>query len=289
MLLDCLARLSRAAPGARVVVVDTDPLPGVEEQLAGLHPEVEFLPVPNHSYSRSVNLGLAALPTPLLTLMNADVLVEPGTFTDLLGSLRQYDYRSVVAPVALDGSGDPQPMGWPYQLDYLRLRRLSRGPRAGDPPPSVSVSWVAGYLQTMHRDLWNAVGGYDESFRFFNEDLDFCLRARSMGFGCRLVDSPVVHLGGSSTPDHPAFHVEGRRGGFEISRRHHGRLRQLAHEAFLWTEAALGVLTARSEEGRAGHTMMLELLRSGAWHESPFGETLDQRRTAAEPGAPKQR
>ncbi len=282
--LDCLERLEVAAPGAQVVVVDTAPEPDFRARLTARFPEARFLAAPNHSYSRSVNLGISALATERVALMNADVLVEPDTFRKLESALNACGNASVVAPLALTREDRPQDMGLPYAWHYRRLGSASRstaqqGDASAPTPASVEVPWVAGYLQLMPRALWDEVGGYDESFRFFNEDIDFCLRVRRAGYGCRLVDAPVLHLGGTSTPAHPAFHVEGRRGGMLITRRHYGPARRAAHTAFLWSEALLGSLLARSEDHRAAHAMMLEMLRSGAWHSSPFGATLDERRS----------
>jgi len=284
--LDCLERLEAAAPSAQVVVVDTAPEPAFQARLADRFPAARFLAAPNHSYSRSVNLGVAALDTERVVLMNADVLVEPDTFRKLESVLSSSGGAAVVAPLALTAAGQPQAMGLPYAWQYRRLRRARERAEAQQATPgqpaaaSLAVPWLAGYLQLMPRSVWVEVGGYDESFRFFNEDIDFCLRARAAGFDCRLVDAPVIHLGGTSTPTHPAFHVEGRRGGMLLTRRHHGPALRAAHTAFLWGEALLGRLLARSDAGRAAHEMMLELLRSGSWHESPFGATLDERRSS---------
>ncbi|MFA7461097.1 MAG: glycosyltransferase family 2 protein [Trueperaceae bacterium] len=283
LAFDCLARLAQAAPGAEVVVVDTAPERDFADQLAARHPDVRFVATANHSYAHSVNAGLAALSAQHLAFMNADVLVEPDTFTALRAALDESTGEAVVAPLALTAAGSPQPMGPGYQLHYRRLRRLRERSAASDSavpaPPSIEVPWLAGYLQLVHRALWDRVGGYDESFRFFNEDIDFCLRARALGYTCRLVDTPVVHLGGSSTPAHPAFHAEGRRGGMVITQRHHGAAYQGLHLAYLWAEALIGRRLARTTDRRRAHALVLEMLRSGDWSRSPFGATLDERRS----------
>ncbi len=286
LALACLERLRVAAPNAHVVLVDTAPDPAFEQRLAAEHPSVRFLEAPNHSYSRSVNIGVAALNTTYVALMNADVLVRPDTFRLLLEVLGDHPGGAVVAPLALTPEGTPQRMGLPYALNYGRLRAASaRAARAAEPAASsasraaaVQVSWLAGYLQCMPRELWERVGGYDETFRFFNEDIDFSHRVREQGAGCLLVDAPVEHLGGSSTPEHPAFHLEGRRGGMIVSARHHGKAFRWAHAAYLWVEAQLGRRLARSETARAAHAAVLEMLASGDWNHSPFGATLDERR-----------
>ncbi len=274
--VDCLRRLREAAPGAAVVVVDTAPEAAFEARLAREFPEIEFLPTPNRSYSHSVNAGLARLGTDHLVQMNADVLVGPSTLSDLVAVLESDELVGVVAPIARTAGGAVQNMGLPYSLNYARLQR--ERVRASDSlPASVPVDWVGGYMQVIRRDVWQKSGGYDESFRFFNEDLDFCWRVRKLGRQCRLVHSPVVHLGGTSTPDDPAFHVEGRRGGMVITLRHHGFAFRLAHSAFLWAEALLGRTFSTRPERREAHQRVLAMLRSGRWHESPFGATLDER------------
>ena len=71
-----------------------------------------------------------------------------------------------------------------------------------------------------------------------------------------------------------------------LSQRHRGPAFRGVHRAFLWAEALLGRATARSTEKRQAHAMMLELLRTGRWNDSPFGATLDDRRASlAEPAA----
>src|SRR5690606_9264111 len=56
---------------------------------------------------------------------------------------------------------------------------------------------------------------------------------------------PVTHLGGTSTPPHPAFHVEGRRGGYLVTARHLPGAARALHRAYLVLEGSLGALLAR--------------------------------------------
>lgn len=274
--LDCLRRLRDAAPEATIVLVDTHPTDDFQQRLADQQPAVRYLAAPNHSYARSVNMGLAALPNRHLILMNADVLVQSDTIERLLEVLERQPNGGVVGPLALTPDGGPQPLGLPYLRFYRQLKRAKRAAPATR-VAAVPVSWLSGCMQLLSRDAWLASGGYDEAFRFFNEDMDFCLRLTKAGYACQLADAPVVHLGGASTPDHPAFHVEGRRGGVLLARRHHGWPYRAAQLAFLWLEALVGAAVARPALRRAGHRRMLRLLWSGQWGDSPFGRTLDVR------------
>lgn len=274
--LDCLRRVRSAAPEAAVVLVDTAPEAEFQRVLAREHPNVEFVPAANHSYSHAVNVGLRKLDASYLVLMNADVLVEEDTFKHLLAVMAGHPHCGVVGPLARLPSGEPQPLGVPYRRYYRRLKNARSAADHGA-PTSLPVRWLSGSLQLVRREAWLATGNYDETLRFFNEDLEFCLRLARAGWEARLVATPVVHLGGSSTPDHPAFHVEGRRGGMVVTQRYYPRPVGWLQLAFLWSEALAGSLLARGPGQRAAHRQMLELLRAGDFGRSPFGATLDDR------------
>lgn len=303
VLATCLQRLAVSAPSAQVVVVDTsghDDAAGVVARHvdATRAARVTRVTAPNHSYAHATNVGWKALDAPLLAIMNADTWVEAGSFADLGAALAAHPEAGLAGPMATDRHGRVQDLGVPYRGHYLRLRwarrrggapstggagedppmeeaRFARGegplPRA---PAAVTVPWLSGCLQLVRREVLDAVGGYDPSLRFFNEDWEFCLRARRAGYACLLVDTPVVHLGGTSTPAHPAFHVEGRRGGYALSRRYAAPTVRRAHRAFLWFEANLGALFARGEAQRAAHRRMVTMLRTDDVDTSPFGATL---------------
>lgn len=279
LALEAVARVKSAEPEADLVVVDTDPQPEFEAALRAACPGVRFAPTPNLSYAHSVNVGLSRLDARYLAFMNADVLIEPSTFRDLRAALDEEPAAGVAGPLALTASGQPQSLGLPYARHYRALNRARRR-GGGARTASVQVPWLSGCLQLVTREAWVKSGGLDEEFRFFNEDMDFCFRLRAAGYLSLLVDTPVLHVGGSSTPADAAFHVEGRRGGMIVSLRHRGPVFRAAHSLFLHVEAHLGSRLAASARAKCAHRQMLALLKSGAWFSTPFGRTLNDRRGA---------
>jgi N-acetylglucosaminyl-diphospho-decaprenol L-rhamnosyltransferase len=302
VLATCLQRLAVSAPSAQVVVVDTSGHAAAAAVVtrhvdATRGARVTHLPAPNHSYAHATNVGWKALDAPLLAVMNADTWVEAATFAALEAALASRPAAGLAGPMATDRHGRVQDLGLPYRAHYLRLRWARRaddhppiggagsartGGAALRAPAAVSVPWLSGCLQLARREVLDAVGGYDPSLRFFNEDWEFCLRARRAGYTCQLVDTPVVHLGGTSTPAHPAFHVEGRRGGYALSRRYATPTVRRAHRAFLWLEAGLGARLARGAAERAAHRRMLAMLRADDFDTSPFLATLNDPRIERE-------
>jgi len=271
LLRECLERVLRAAPGANVSVVETAPEEPSASALASEFASVRWLPTVNHSYSHAVNTGAAAGSEPLLALMNADVLVEEGTFADLIKALVRDPATAAVGPLALDRRGRPQDLGPGYLLHYWRARR------ANPAEAGVVVPWLSGCLLVVKRAVFEEAGGFDRTLRFTNEDLDFCLKLRRRGHFLRLVATRVVHLGGSATPAHPAFLAEGRRGGYLISRRYLPRWYQRLHRTYLWLESRLGQRFGRTARTRTASRMVAAMLRDDAWDVSPFGATLDDR------------
>lgn len=274
VLETCLGRLTQATLAARVVVVDTSGSDEAEAVVAR-HPPVRRLVCANHSYAHATNVGWKALATPLLAVMNADAWVEPRTFVDLAAALSTHPDAGVAGPRVTDAAGRLQDLGLPYRLHYARLRRAARSRRGTT--AAVRAPWLSGCLLVVRRDVVVAVGGLDASLRFFNEDLEFCSRARRAGFSCLLVDTPTLHLGGTSTPSHPAFHVEGRRGGWAVSRRYAPPALRALHRAFLLLESAVGGRFARDALVREAHRRMGSMLRTDDVDTSPFGATLDDR------------
>jgi hypothetical protein len=68
-------------------------------------------------------------------------------------------------------------------------------------------SWFDGWLFCISRQVWNAVGPFDEDFKVTGafQDLDYCLRAKKAGFGLRQCFLPFTHLEANTTHGSPSF------------------------------------------------------------------------------------
>ena len=259
ILKTCLEKLAVAAPGVRVVVVNSGP----PEDVAGLG--VETLQVSNYSFAHTLNCGLELVTTPYAAHLNADVYVTGRTFPKLLEALK-HPGVGMAGPRARTPDGRLQNQGLPYRRHYRRLERSS----------SVAVPWLSGCLQLVRMEAVRAVGGMDASLRFYNEDTEWCYRFRRAGFACHLVDTDVVHLGGSSTPNDPRFIVEGFRGGYKLSQRFHGSVYGALHRTVVRALSGWGSSFARTPAERQASAQVREMFRQGDFDESPFGDTLDR-------------
>lgn len=209
---------SRRRPD-EVVVVDVesaatpalpaDPAPG-----DGLRPCVVRI-MENPGYSVACNRGAAAASGDWLLFMNSDVLLDPDCLGEVLDAV-EGDASIGIATCRLrrpDGRLDHAcHRGIPSVFDSLayksgldRLRPGSR--RLGhyrltwlDPAESHDVEACTGAFLLIRREAFEAVGGWDEAYWFYAEDLDLCLRTTREGWRVRYVaTASAVHLKGASS------------------------------------------------------------------------------------------
>lgn len=270
LLEQCLQALALHAAGARITLVDTAPDDAVLKRAQELLPDLHIATPPNQSYAHSVNAGFAGTTERYYLQMNADVFLTEHTIPALRNACELHGDRAITAPRLHTANGNVQNMGPLYALNYARLALAAE--------PFTRVSWLSGALQFIPTTVFAELGGYDEQFRFTNEDIEFSLRAKQRGIPSVLVDSVVTHVGGASTPSAPAFFVEGRRGTYLLTERFHGEFTARLHRWYLQLEARFGpALFHRNPDLVRAFTLQGERLAAGTFSETPFGETLDDR------------
>lgn len=80
------------------------------------------------------------------------------------------------------------------------FRRVQTDPSFYD-QSHVAVDWVSGACLATRRDIWERLGGLDEAFFMYCEDVDYCLRVRNAGYQIPFVaESLVTHYEGAGRP-----------------------------------------------------------------------------------------
>lgn len=184
-----------------VVVVDNASADGSVEHLrVALHDERVRVVASarNAGFGVGVNLGAAACRSPLLFLLNSDATVEAGSVGLLVSALLGDDDLGIVAPAVRLAGGGLQPDAFgrlPRRLELLVPGR-GRWTGAGD---EGRPGWVSGVAMLLRAGDFQSVGGFDDRFEMYFEDLDLCRRLRQRGRSvARLPAAVVVHAAGSS-------------------------------------------------------------------------------------------
>jgi GT2 family glycosyltransferase/glycosyltransferase involved in cell wall biosynthesis len=199
-------------PGVRIVVVDDaspDPaLAAALDRLAARRRIVLIRHPVNRGFPASANAGFAACAGRDVVLLNSDVLVPAGWLDRLRAAAYSAPDIGSVTPLSNDASlvSFPGPAGTnpvPTAADAARLDRLAQranGAATADLPVGV------GFCLYLRRDCLDATGldatgmlRADLFAQGYGEEVDFCLRARHLGW--RHVAATgvfVAHLGGQS-------------------------------------------------------------------------------------------
>jgi GT2 family glycosyltransferase len=162
----------------------------------------------NTGFAAAVNLGAARTKAPLVLALNADTVLEPGAVGRLAEALAAENDLGGVQPRILQLEPGGKSDGERARL-YSRGMALSADGRAfeagaGEPQDSRSatareVFGVCGAACLLRRELFERLGGYDERYFAFYEDVDLNVRARIAGWRFAYVPEAVVwHLGNAS-------------------------------------------------------------------------------------------
>ncbi len=275
-LLRCLASLSRVAAPAEVVVVDNASDDGSAEAARQAFPRAQVIASPtNEGYSKANNRGWKATSAPFVLLLNSDTELRPRAVETLVEVLRTRPEIGVVGPRTVDSLGVIQVSSGPdlTPLAEWKQRRLVRGVERGDRGALAFAgtrysrehepAWVSGACLLTRRAQLEAVGGLDEAFFLYEEDVDLCVRIGRLGF--RVLFTPaaeVLHHRGRSmarTPGRARF--EYHRSHLLYYRKHHGWLRVALLRALLGALGLRAAIGAPPREGAGPHGDRFALLR----------------------------
>lgn len=135
------------------------------------------------------NRALAGAPEPFLCVLNPDVKLGGHDPFAALVLAAARPGMGCAYPIQIDEQGCPQDSEreLPTPLALWRRRILRQR--------ESRVDWVNGACLVLPTSAWVAVGGFDESYFMYCEDVDLCLRLRLAGLKLARAQAQVVHAG----------------------------------------------------------------------------------------------
>ena len=148
-----------------------------------------------------------------MLICNPDVVVEPDALDRLADALDADPGLAIVGPQVLepDGTRYPSARRFPSLIEgaghaiagrLVPHNRFSRRYRMTDmeSEKTTGVDWVSGSCMLVRRKVFEELGGFDEAYFMYGEDVDLCWRAHQAGYGVAYVPTAsVTHVGGIST------------------------------------------------------------------------------------------
>jgi GT2 family glycosyltransferase len=203
-----------AAPSTNVIVVDNASPDASLEAVREL-PLTAIQLSHNGGFAHGVNAGWRAGSSPYVLLLNPDARIDEPSIEALVLALEQDPELGAVAPriVDEDGSLDYSQRRFPrlrstYARAFFLHRLFPSAPwtdelvrdeevyaRRGSP------DWVSGACILLRRQALEELGGLDEGFFMYGEDIDLCRRLRAAGYELLYDPTALVHHeGGASAP-----------------------------------------------------------------------------------------
>jgi N-acetylglucosaminyl-diphospho-decaprenol L-rhamnosyltransferase len=236
----CLERcLSELGDSHELIVVDTASTDGSAQLVRRRFPRVRLVELDvNPGYGSALNEGVAHAAGSYLLLMNADAWPIADAVERLLEFAEGEPRAGIVGPRLLTPDGTLQasvrgfPTLWRLATEYFFLRWLAPRSRAlnafygsrFDHQSRRDAEFLAGAVLFVRRQVVTDIGGFDTDFFMFNEEVDFCYRARSAGW--RVIFWPgaeFVHVGGASTAQAwPRMYREQLRSHLRFLAKHRG-------------------------------------------------------------------
>ncbi|MGD0196615.1 MAG: glycosyltransferase family 2 protein [Solirubrobacteraceae bacterium] len=157
-------------------------------------------PGANLGFAAGVNLALRTTPqTSDVLLLNPDAVIAPDAARRLHSWLREENNARVAAvtPSLHDSGGKPERVWWPFPSPW---RMCAEAIGIGSLPSR--RHFVIGAVLLLRREALEAVGGFDERFFLYAEEVDWQLRASKLGWRSALCPTvEAEHAGGATSED----------------------------------------------------------------------------------------
>jgi N-acetylglucosaminyl-diphospho-decaprenol L-rhamnosyltransferase len=261
--LPWVERALESVRGHETVVVDHGSTAGTLELVRERFPEVRVVEQENLGFGGGNNRGIRETTAPLVCLLNSDAWFLGDGLERLAGYAEEHPEAAVVGPRLRNQDGSLQrsvrgfPTLWGLATEYLFLRKLAPGSALLNPlyaggfdhETAREADYLYGACLLVRREAVEQVGGLDEEFFMFSEEVDWMYRFRAAGW--KVLFAPVadvVHVGGASHGGR--LYRENVRGHLRFLAKHRGvayaeRARRLLRAALVLRGAVF-----RGERGR---------------------------------------
>ena len=240
-IAECLRAVDRARGGLalEVLVVDNASADGTLDEVRAQAPWARIVETgANLGYAKAVNRGIRESSGEFVLVLNPDCNVGEGSLAAMHAWMREHPRCGVAGPLIRNPDGSPEMSarsfpgpsafffnryslftllwpGNPWSRRYLLSDWDHASPR--------SVDWVSGACMYVRRAAIAQVGGMDEAYFMFNEDVDWCHAMKDAGWSVDFVSSAsVVHtIGASHQRVADRVIVERHRGMIHYFRKYH--------------------------------------------------------------------
>jgi GT2 family glycosyltransferase len=194
MLARCLNSIaSQLNASSEVIVVDNASQDNSRDVVKNIFPWTELIANEcNLGFAHANNQALKICRGTYVYFLNPDTEVRTGALRTMIEFMDSYPEVGLAGTRIVNPDGSSQSSVERRYPGEKHTKHELKGLK-GD------IAWVLGASMIVRRSILNDIGGFDERFFLYGEDLDLCLAIRKAGWSIGFIsDAEVVHWGGQS-------------------------------------------------------------------------------------------
>ena len=209
-LQQCILSLKKSCQNIEyeIIVVDNNSIDGSDEILSSKFPEIKLIKNHNNKgFSKACNQGLEISTGKHLLLLNPDTMLQEDTIPKMIEFFENNPDAGAAGCKILNADGTlqlacrrsfPTPrVAIPKILGLSRLfpksRTLSKyNLTYEDPEKQIEVDALSGAFMMFRKKVYDQIGGLDEDYFMYGEDLDYCYRIKQSGW--KIYYTPITKL-----------------------------------------------------------------------------------------------
>jgi GT2 family glycosyltransferase len=159
-------------------------------------------------YAKGYNNALNRINADVFALVNSDVEVTKDWLKPIIRAFEDSEQTAIIQPKILDyknkeffeyagaGGGYIDKYGFPFCRGRI-FNSLEKDTKQYN--DTKDIFWASGACLFIRKEVFNSIGGFDESYFAHQEEIDLCWRAQNMGYKVKYVGtSNVYHVGGAT-------------------------------------------------------------------------------------------
>jgi N-acetylglucosaminyl-diphospho-decaprenol L-rhamnosyltransferase len=198
-----------------IIVSDNGSTDGSIQYIRQNYPNVKVIENGmNLRFAKGNNVGILASRGEYVLILNPDTIIQEGAVDEIVRFADQHPESGAFGCRVLNADGSYQESARPFRtvtgewITALGLRPLGHLSNwfacdrylGWQEETAQQVDWISGCFMLVRGELLKQIGGFDEQFFYYFEDMDLCRRIRRAGYAILYhPDATIVHLGGQST------------------------------------------------------------------------------------------
>jgi GT2 family glycosyltransferase len=196
-------------PSGEVIVVDNASKDSSVEMIRAVFPQVKLIVNrDNYGFAKACNQGIKVARGRYLFILNPDTLVKPGTLPNIINFMESNPEVGIGGCYVFYPGGKPQSSFYRFptlltyfsrMLSFFRILPINRFTQNffweyKDNNISGKVDRVLGGAMVVRKETVEQVGGFDEAYFMYSEELDLCYRARQVGWEVSTIPhTEIIH------------------------------------------------------------------------------------------------